>query len=166
MYEIHPEELLTLAEKLPSGTMLFLHKPFVWNELSSYDCAFMRKVIRSKKYHHGCFFVIMEGIPFIIEASMFSYSRPKKLENWVAKRKGYIIGVKEQEVPLKNILQELDKWYDHPAALSLVKLWITGKWTGHTGNHATNKGFCLELLARALGMPNAHMALMRDFGIE
>lgn len=126
----------------------------------------MRWVVKSKRYHHGCFFVIIEGVPFIVEAAMFQRSRLKKLENWAEERKGYIIAVQEKEVELKKILAELDKPYDNAAALSLITLRITSKWRGHTGSFAENKDFCFELLARVLGLPNAHMAIITDFGIE
>lgn len=121
--------------------------------------------INGKNYYHGAILRWDNGIPFIVEATFFQRSRPKNLEAWIHSRKGDILGVKEYDVPEINIVRLLDLPYDLPAAISLVWLRITGRWNGHTGSHATKRNYCLELLARALGLENSHAVLISDLDL-
>lgn len=157
LVEYTPEMLQNIAETLPTGTLLFCYKPFVAHEITSYTCAGMRWAARSKRYHHGAILRWDCGMPFVIEATFFQRSRPKKLENWVQERKGYIIGVKPQKIDEARLVKELDKPYDNAAALSLVWFRVTGRWNGHTGTHAEAKDICWELMARTLGFEKPWM---------
>lgn len=169
MYEIAPEQLIEDLLNLPTGSLLLCRRQFRWLDIAGYIKAFMGWVlnpkgwkINGKNYYHGAILRWDQGIPFIVEATFFQRSRPKTVGNWIAGRKGDVIGVKPNSVPDINIVRLLDLPYDLPAAISLVWLRVTGRWTGHTGAHATKRNWCLELIARALGLENAHAVLMAD----
>jgi hypothetical protein len=158
-----PERLLHLISTLPTGTLLLIHKPFVWYELKSYGCAFMRWVLRSDLYHHIDIVRHDCGRPFVVGAIIGESTRQRKLGNYIDERKGYLVTIKKQAVDPALIVMELDKKYDTPAALSLVWLRISGRWNGRTGKFAEKKSYCLELAARICGFEKPYMATMNLF---
>lgn len=160
--EYQPESLLAMAPSLQDGTLLFCHKPFRWYSLPSYSCAFMRWVLKSKRYHHAGLIWQSNGLCFVVEATFFQRSRPKRLENWITDREGYVIGVKPQLIEAGRIIREFDKPYDLAAAISLVYYRVTGRWNGRTGTRAERKNFCFELIHRAMGLEKPWMGSLDE----
>lgn len=172
MLVIAPEQLTDTVLSLPTGTLLLCSRKFKFLQVGSWAPAFMGWVLRPKNWkypelniYHGAILRWDAGLPFVIESTFFQRSRPKTLANWIASRKGDEIVVKVNHVADEKIVCLLDIPYDLPAATSLVWQKVTGRWNGHTGSHAVYKNWCLELLARALGLDNSHAASLEDFGI-
>lgn len=67
-----------------------------------------------------------------------------------------VIGVQVRNIAKEKIEAEFGKKYDKAALIAKAYYKITGTWIGHTDGFATDKHFCLELLASLAGLPDPY----------
>jgi hypothetical protein len=141
---------------MKTGDSILVHNPFNWCKPVTYLSWLIRK-LTGAYYNHAAILVQAADKFYVVEA-IFPRVIITEFEIWKAKddeRKYEIVEIDgkftESELTYR-IITTICKKYDTASLFNLLYYMIKGKWKGRTGNHASKKLYCYELVAYVHGV--------------